>query len=476
MAGRMGAALRTLPHRAGGLLVGLLLLLLLPACGGSGDGPGRGDGGVGDDGGAGADRERPNVVLIIADDLGYGDVSCYRPDAPPTPHIDRLAAEGVRFTDFHSSSPVCAPTRLVLMTGRHPQRAGNFIANDWTHMSAGQAAAYEDELQQILPGHLAADGYRTGLVGKWHLGPPKSELVPTRRGFEVFRGYLSGSLDYSNHVNQRGVADWWDGEKRADEEGYLTHLITRHAVDFIDAHADEPFLLVVSHAAPHRPHQAPGDGPVFTPGERYDWPGGATPPETYAALVAELDAGVGAVLAALERHDLDARTLVVFLSDNGATADGHNGPYVGGKGDLAEGGHRVPAILRWPGRLPAGTTSAALASTLDVVPTILEAAGVEAPRRRAPDGMSLLGVAAGDAPDGERSMVWEHVAKDGAVHQSVRRGPWKLLVQGGEARLFHVDRDPGETEDLSQRQPGRVGGMRKELADWKKALAAEYGL
>ncbi len=466
----------------------LLLVVLGGACGpadpadraGPVDGAQSGE--TGETGTAGEADARPSVVLIVADDLGWGDVSCYRPEAHPTPHIDRLAREGVRFTDFHSNSPVCAPTRLVLMTGRYPQRAGNFIANDWSHMSDEAAAAYEFELGSILPAHLADAGYATGLVGKWHLGPPKSELIPTRRGFDSFRGYLSGSIDYRSHVNQRGIPDWWADENRVDEEGYATHLITEHAVAFLEARADEPFFLVVSHAAPHRPHQGPDDATVFTRGEKYEWPGGPTPAAKYAELLTALDDGVGAVLDALDRTGRARDTLVIFVSDNGATADGHNGPFTGGKGALREGGHRVPALMRWPGRLQAGSVRDDLACTLDVAPTIRAVAGVPTPRPS--DGLDLLatadaaadtgaGTGAGAATyaaEGDRVLFWEHFENDGVLSQSVRQGPWKLLVEAGEAHLFNIEEDPSESRDLAERQPGRVGALRRDLAEWKRGL------
>ncbi len=415
-------------------------------------------------------RPRPNIVVIMADDLGYGDLSSYD-GWIETPALDAMASEGVRFTDFHSSGAVCSPTRAGLLTGRYQQRAGipNVIyANPaWNRHHGLQPR--ETTIAELL----GAEGYATGIVGKWHLGY-RVQTNPLRHGFDAFHGYVSGNVDYFSHVDGFGNHDWWDGESNREEPGYVTHLINDHAVAFMEeqATADRPFFLYVAHEAPHFPYQGPGDAAFRVVGERI--PETREPEQVrraYREMVEEMDAGIGAILDALRRLELAERTFVFFLSDNGATAAGSNGPLRGFKTSLWEGGHRVPAIAWWPGVIGAAATTGAVMTSIDLAATVLDVADVLLPEDRPLDGVSLLPHLLGGAAPDDRPLFWAYQQARRPVEQlAMRHGPWKLIVNGPdgpEVALYDLDEDPGETTNLAADEPERVAAMGDALDDWR---------
>lgn len=436
----------------------------------------------------------PNFILIVADDLGYGDLGCYGGQAR-TPHLDRLAAEGLRFTDFHSNGSVCSPTRAALLTGRYPHRLGieTALPTDWDDNGLG---APRNRSEVTLASRLRAAGYATAIFGKWHLGK-HLDSNPVRHGFDEFRGLTCGCGDYFTKFDRTGVEDWWHNETRVDESGYVTEVLTDHAVRFIGEQRDRPFFLYLPHLAIHFPWQTPEDadrgtrqpGVAFNsnePGPRSKL-GPHEPDEvaqTVVRMIESLDAGVGRVLAALREHGLDERTLVFFTSDNGgyrryAKAWTHgisnNGPLRGQKGDVHEGGHRVPGIVRWPGRIPAGRVTAATAMSMDLAPTFLEFAGLAAPAAgsaKAFDGLSLVPLLTRDGPLPERPLFWRHTGPAGP--RAVRLGPWKLVQPPGRkpVELYRLDTDPGETQDLSTAEPERVARLQGLLQDWESSLGA----
>ena len=326
-------------------------------CGGSGAGGGPGTGG--------RDGAPPNIVVIMADDLGYGDIGPYD-GWIDTPRLDRMARDGMRFLDFHSSGNVCSPTRAGLMTGRYQQRAGIpgvLFANP-------ARSSHDDGIEAgelTLAEALRARGYATGIFGKWHLGY-RARFNPVRHGFDEFRGFVSGNIDYRSHVDTMGRADWWRDDELSTEAGYATHLVTEYALRFIERHRDRPFFLYLPHHAPHYPFQGPDDPADRAVGGEFDPRGSvADRRRAYRDMVREMDAGVGEVLDALEAHGIADRTLVWFFSDNGAAQWGSNGPLRGLKATDWEGGHRLPSIAVWPARIPAGTESNQLVSALDGV-------------------------------------------------------------------------------------------------------------
>ena len=422
-----------------------------------------------------AARPRPNVVVIMADDLGYGDLAAYD-GWIETPALDAMAAEGVRFTDFHSSGAVCSPTRAGLLTGRYPQRAGipNVIyANPaWNRHHGLQPR--ETTIAELL----GAEGYATGVVGKWHLGY-RVETNPLRHGFEVFHGYVSGNVDYFSHVDGFGNHDWWDGETNREEPGYVTHLVNDHAVAFIEeqAESDRPFFLYVAHEAPHFPYQGPNDAAFRVVGERI--PESREPAQVrraYREMVEEMDTGIGAILDTLRRLELAGRTFVFFLSDNGATPAGSNGPLRGFKTSLWEGGHRVPALAWWPGVIAAARTTGATMTSIDLAATVLDVADVLPPEERPLDGVSLLPHLLGGAAPEDRPLFWAYQQARRPVEQlAVRHGPWKLIVNGPdgpEVALYNLDDDLREATDLAADEPERVAAMGDALETWRLEVEA----
>jgi arylsulfatase A len=414
--------------------------------------------------GAGAKPpERPNIIVILADDLGSGDLASFHPRGIETPNLSRLADEGIRLTDFHANAPVCSPTRASFLTGRYPQRAGItdvVSAYRWRNRHHG---LHPEEV--TLSALLRANGYQTGIVGKWHLGY-QPEFRPLRHGFEFFRGFVSGNVDYITRVDPVGVFDWWSAEKTNPVLGYSTHLISRDAITFIKANKQRPFFLYVSHAAPHSPYQGPNDPPTRVVGNAHLSKGVEDKSRAYGEMVVEMDRGIGQLLNTLRRLDLEERTLVFFFSDNGANLRGSNRPYRGHKGSLWEGGHRVPAIAWWPGRLPAGVARTQTSMSIDLLPTILAVAGVSPPAGHVLDGIDLFpNLARGDALP-ERALFWDF---DG--FSAVRSGPWKLLLRpNGKVRLFDLDHDIGEKNDLSQKHPERVEKMKAAHLVWQREV------
>ncbi len=414
-----------------------------------------------------AEARKPNVIVILADDMGYGDAGCYGSPTLKTPHLDRLAAEGMRFTDFHSSGPVCSPTRAGLMTGRYQQRAGIpgvIFADPEQNRHHGLHTS-----ETVLPEILKQAGYATALFGKWHLGYQK-QFNPTHHGFERFLGFVSGNVDYITHIDGTGVADWWHEDQLTPEEGYTTHLINRYAVEFIEANRDRPFFLYVAHEAVHSPYQAPGDPPVRGVGRpRIRGAARQDVAHAYHQMMTEMDDGVGAILKTLGRLDLDRETLVFFFSDNGATKHGSNGALRGHKGSLWEGGHRVPAIARWPGRIAPGSVTDATGISLDLMPTILAATGVNAPASYRPDGIDLGPVLFGKAVSRPRRLFWGY--RD---QFAVRDGDWKLIVGRDDSppQLYNLSDDLGEKIDVAAEQPARVQTMSALLQTWRADIAS----
>ena len=413
----------------------------------------------------------PNFVVIMADDLGYGDIAPYG-GWIETPHLERMAADGLKFTDFHSNGAVCSPTRAALMTGRYQQRAGVpiviFAPEDRpTHVDGLQDVEY------TIAEMLRETGYATGIFGKWHLGYyPKYN--PVRHGFDEFVGYVSGNVDFFSHVDGAGRFDWWHGSEVSDEEGYVTSLITRHAVRFIEDHRDRPFFLYIPHEAPHFPYQGPNDNPSgFRVEGGYSGRLDLTEEEIkarYREMVVAMDESVGAVLDALRRLDVASRTLVLFLSDNGATPDGSNGPLRGFKGSVWEGGHRVPAIAWWPGVISGGTETDQVALTMDVWPTVAELASVADSSPRPLDGRSLVPVLRGGQVR-RGPVYWSFM--DGLA---MRDGDWKLVLgeDGRDApELFDLRKDLGEQANLVEQERRRVAQMTEQARDWLSEVQSD---
>ena len=418
-------------------------------------------------------RRPPNVVLIMMDDMGYGDLASYGAKGVRTPNIDRLAREGVRLTDAYANGPVCTPTRAALITGRYQQRAGleNVLTGSAADMERGLAAAATS-----LPALLKTAGYATGLMGKWHLGW-KPEFHPMAHGFDEFYGFLSGAHSYYTNRTEilrtgAGAPDLYENRTPVEATGYLTDELTRRAVGFIGRHAEGPFFLEVSYNAVHWPFEPPDSGAaVAARGDArpmLQMPDDSLPAtrRDYVRILERADRGVGEIVAELERRGLARNTLVIFTNDNGGEWLSRNAPFFHRKGTLWEGGIRVPLIARWPGVLPRGKVSRQVAMTVDVTASILAAAGVEAPAGYRPDGIDLLPMLRGEAPPVERNLFWRWTLP--VRHQrAVRSGRWKLLVDGQHWLLFDLGADPGERTDLAAVRPELVVRLRKLLAQWE---------
>jgi arylsulfatase A len=426
--------------------------------------------------GAGAAEPRPNFIIILADDMGYADLSVYGNDRYKTPHLDALARSGLRFTDFHSNGTVCSPTRAALLTGRYQQRTGvdEVVFADPQQGKRDTHGLKPSEV--TFAKRLRSAGYRTALMGKWHLGYAP-QFNPVHHGFDEFRGFVSGNVDFHSHIDQAGFADWWHNLQLRDEPGYTTHLITRHAVRFIEEQQDRPFCLYVAHEAPHSPYQGPKDPPVRGPHAATPL-AGAEIQRAYREMVQEMDRGVGEIVATLQRLGLTGRTLVFFFSDNGGTRESNNGALRGTKGTVWEGGHRVPAIAAWPGRIKPGTTTDQLALGMDLMPTLLELAGTTTPAGHQLDGVSLAGLLLQGKALPERTVFWGYNRR-----YAVRQGPWKLVVNpsaAGAAKkkasaaadpelgLYDLSRDVAEATNLATAQPERVRALQAALTRWQQ--------
>jgi arylsulfatase A-like enzyme len=404
----------------------------------------------------------PNVLLLVADDLGYGDLGCFGCKDIRTPHLDRLADEGVRLTDCYASAPVCTPTRASLITGRYPQRAGFDWVIRYNEKDRGLPAS-----ESSLPRLLKKQGYVTALFGKWHLGY-KPEFAPNAHGFDEFFGFLAADLDYYAHRDANGDPGLYQNTRLVQAEGYLTDLITERALAFLKKNAGKRFFLEVAYNAPHWPFQPP-DRPDRRDARTYG-------PETgtradYVRMVERMDQGVGKLLAALEDAGLTNDTLVIFLSDNGGERLSDNGPLFHGKYSLWEGGIRVPCIARWPGQLPARATSAQPIIVMDWTASILKAAGAEVPAERPLDGEDVVPVLAGKKPDRERTFCWRLPRPNEQFGQkAVRRGKWKYISDRDTELLFDLEADVGERRNLAFRHPEIVRELRATLAEWEATL------
>jgi len=408
--------------------------------------------------------EKPNIILIMADDLGYGDIGCYGNTKIKTPNIDALAKGGLRFTDYHSNCPVCSPTRAALLTGRYQQRSGieGVVYAKGPTRKTGLALE-ETTFAEVLKRH----GYATALFGKWHLGY-NVEFNPARQGFNEFRGYVSGNVDYHSHIDGAGYDDWWKNLEKVPEEGYTTDLITEHGVDFIERYKDQPFCLYLPHESPHSPYQGRDDPPVRLPGGKK---GKAVEKNeisrAYKEMVEVMDEGIGRIVDTVRRLSLERKTFIFFCSDNGANKRGSNGVLSGYKGSLWEGGHRVPAIAYWPGRIKPGTTTDETVMGMDLFATMVSVAGAKLPAGLKLDGVDLLGMMTKDEKLPDRTLFWRY-----RNQKAARKGPWKLLVQDKENTLYNLDEDIAEKNDLSGKRPQILKKLEDELAAWEKEVSA----
>lgn len=424
-----------------------------------------------------AEAEKPNIVLIVADDMGWADVG-FHGSPIATPNLDRLAREGMELKRFYVC-PVCSPTRAGLMTGRYPIRFGLMKAAIPPHRNFSM-----DKEEVILPQVLAKAGYEhRGIFGKWHLGHTHIRYTPLRRGFTEFIGHYNGAIDYFTHERE-GELDWHRNETSNYDQGYSTDLIANAAARFIRNNSDEgPFLCYVPFNAPHGPFQA-HEADI----ERYqslpELPANSTKRRfrpTYAAMVHRMDDGIGKILAAIDQSGISKRTLVWFLSDNGGTSQaGDNRPFRGRKGDVFEGGIRVPAMVRWPETIAPGSSTQVPLAWIDVLPTLMEAAGLSHSDGKPLDGINALEIFTGRQSSLDRN-IFNYIGSLGEKAEQIAfiTPRWKFVVQGPnilnpelddaqrQRFLFRIDDDPHETVNLAEQYPERVKTMYQRLLEFR---------
>ncbi|MDB5915432.1 MAG: arylsulfatase precursor-like protein [Ramlibacter sp.] len=416
---------------------------------------------------------RPNVIFIVADDLGFADLGCYggRPAefGAVSPQLDALAAHGIRFTDGYANSPVCSPTRFALMTARYQYRLRGAAEEPINSKSRGSTTLGLPPDHPTVASLLKKAGYRTALVGKWHLGYPPS-FGPLRSGYDEFFGPMSGGVDYFSHCSSNGQHDLWFGEEERAEEGYLTDLLSRRAVDYIDRMAaapGDPFFLSLHYTAPHWPWETRDDAALAQEvrDNLFHLHGGNI--QTYQRMIHHMDEGIGWVMQALRKHGMERDTLVIFTSDNGGERFSDNWPLVGGKMDLTEGGIRVPWIAHWPARIRAGAVSAQHCMTMDWSATVLDAAGAMADDAYPLDGVSLLPVLEDPGRSFARPLHWRMNHRG---QRALRDGDWKYLRVDGHDYLFNIPADARERANRAGRDPARLMAMRDAWESWNATM------
>ena len=427
-----------------------------------------------------ASADLPNILLIFTDDQGYHDVGCYDSEIR-TPHIDSLARDGIKFTQWYSASSICTPSRYGLLTGRNPSRSRDALLDALMFLSEEHRSRGIHVGEKTIGAILFEAGYETALVGKWHLGHGAREFLPTRHGFQSFFGHTGGCVDFFT-MRYGNTPDWYRNEELVDVTGYATEVITDEVLRFLETARDRPFFLYVSYNAPHF-------GKGWNDGDNEPVNQLQPPPSDlarvsyidditrrkYAAKVVNLDDAVGRVLKSLDDNGLAKDTLVIFLTDHGGDPryGGANHPYRGQKATLFEGGIRVPCLMRWPGTIRPGIQSDALVGSIDLVPTLCRLSNSTPPKTT--DGMDISPLLRGEQfSTADRTMFWElgqHRELKRGTWTAIRAGAWKYIRDSaGSEFLFDVVNDPYEEKDLSQGQTA----IRERLAAKAKALAVEY--
>ncbi|MCA9058555.1 MAG: sulfatase-like hydrolase/transferase [Planctomycetaceae bacterium] len=425
---------------------------------------------------------QPDIVLIMADNLGNGDLSCYGCADIQTPNIDSIAAQGVRLTSFYSNGPECSPTRTALLTGRYQQR----LLGLECALGTGNVGRYDDAIalaeqhqlglqpaESVLIPALNAAGYRTVGLGKWHLGY-EPHLLPPHHGFDYFLASLGGTIDYFYHNEPTGEPVLYENLQQVRRDGYFTDLITYGAIRILQTQPrDQPLFLYLPYTAPSAPFQHPDQKPdrpkVSTTWDSKDWQKGDR--ATLKAIIERLDAGVGRILQTLEQSGRADSTLVIFCSDNGAyPIAASNAPFRGHASELFEGGIHVPCMARWPGKLPAGKTDDRLTITFDLTASVLAAAGATPRTDRPLDGIDVLGQIAADQPAVNRTLFWR-ARRGERTWRAVRSGSLKLISRTDgdqeERFLFDLQQDPGETTCLLDNQAADEARLQELLREWE---------
>ncbi len=448
--------------------------------------------------------ERPNIVLIVSDDQGYRDLGCYGSDEVLTPNLDRLAAEGVRLTDFYVTWPACTPSRGSLLTGRYPQRNGvyDMIRNeapDYGHLykASEYAVTFErlggmDTREILLPRFLKPADYACGIFGKWDLGSLKRYL-PCARGFDDFYGFVNTGIDYFTHERYGVPSMYRNNLPTVEDKGtYCTDLFRREALDFLERHHEQPFFLYLPFNAPHSASNLDPkirSGAQATEKFRLMYPelqqhaaytrrdfryaknaevqNRAMKRLQHVASITCMDDAIGEVMRRLDQYGVLDKTLVIFLSDNGGGGAADNGELRGGKAQMYEGGLRVPCIVRYPKRLPAGRICREFLTSLEILPMILAFCGVESPQALKLDGFDMMPVLAGERASSRTAMFWQRQSD-----QAARVDNWKWVESGRGRGFFDLSTDIGEQNDLSESHPKELARVKAQFEQWQGAMEA----
>ena len=446
---------------------------------------------------------KPNVLLIVSDDQGYRDLGCFGSGEVRTPHLDRLAAGGIRLTSFYVAWPACTPSRGALLTGRYPQRNGiyDMIRNEapdygYQYKPGEYEATFEriggmDTREVLLPRVLKSAGYVSGIFGKWDLGVHR-RFLPLARGFDDFYGFVNTGIDYYTHERYSVPSMYRNNSPTTTDKGtYCTDLFEREAVRFLKANRRKPFFLYVPFNAPHGASnldptirggaQAPGRFKGMYPklqeqvgteqrsryGKTFTVPNRAARRLEFVGSVTAMDAAIGRLLDLLDEYGIVDNTIVIFFSDNGGGGSADNAPLRGRKGQMFEGGIRVPCIVKWPGKIPAGATSDEFLTSLEILPTLCAATGAAPPKGVALDGFDMLSVLQGKRASPRAEMFWQR-----KLDKAARVGHWKWVESSRGNGLFDLRHDIDERRDLSKERPEILKRVQARFANWKKQMQA----
>lgn len=418
-----------------------------------------------------ATTNKPNVIVILADDLGYAGLSCFGGEGIATPHLDKLANNGVKCTNFYANSTVCSPTRVALFSGRYQQRVGL----DHIYFHCVDSIGFDPKTNPSLPVIMKEAGYKTGVFGKWHLGSGDA-YQPKAHGFDEFTGFLDGNIDFISKHNTESEVDWFVHHQPSNQPGYVTELLNQAVVDFIDKEHDNPFFIYLPEAAIHVPLQGPNDPPLRTD-DFYTYQVANQFPKDeymrrYSDMITSMDDGVGMIMKALRKYNLEDNTLIIFTSDNGGERSGMkhgkvNGNHRGHKGQLYEGGIKAPTIFYWKGTLSSSINTNKML-TMDLLPTILDFTKIDYTHTQKSDGISLKGTIMNSKPIDERDLFWMH-----SERIAMQRDQYKLLWLNTGKEFYDLKADPLETNNLIDVDSlqHQIEAMTEACLQWQRQTA-----
>jgi len=403
-------------------------------------------------------QTRPNIIYIMADDLGYADLSCYGRKDYQTPNLDKLASQGVKFMNAYAAAPVCTPTRAAFMTGRYPARIKVGLYEPLADGRSDSLVGLSPEYPSVA-GLLKNAGYETYLVGKWHLGY-LPEFSPIQNGFDYFYGFHAGAIDYISHGN-----DLYENENPVHIDGYLTNIWADKAIDIISKQHSKPFFLALMFNAPHWPWQGPKDKPYP---DTMPWRSGGSP-AIYASMMKSLDDGIGRIMKTIDDVKLQKNTVIIFTSDNGGERFSDNGIYQEGKMSLREGGIREPAFIRWTDSIMPNAVTNQVTVTMDWTATILSLAGAKPDPKFPLDGIDIMPIITGKKTEVNRTLYWRISQRK--QHKAIRYGKWKYLQDDkGDEYLFDLKLDPGEHYNLKNQQQAIFEDLKYKYDRWEKTV------